>query len=282
MIGQAALDVPAAYLEAAETAGLVHRLGDLPVVAGLHVDALTGENQCLVEYADRALLTDIPGLLDQLFRRFPSCTSTVVRLPADIGPSPYLEPVISYLRFLPDRSRTAATPSGTALRIALDDGSFDEQVRAWLAQALIVAQSDRGNAADVDAVTSAVTGIMSAPARRTWTVHTAGRREPIGHATALIDAFDDVTGTAFVDLVDILIDDPAQVRAATAALVDACAAEAGRLGLPIIGNVCHPSTFEGRDPAAETITKLCRRGWRPVYRYCSAPRPAGARPASRD
>ncbi|GAA1096425.1 hypothetical protein [Kitasatospora arboriphila] len=264
-----------AYLAAAEDAGLLHRLDGLPVVAGPYTDPLTGETQCLVEHADPALLADPGRLLAELFARHPDCTAAVLRTPAGTPADQRLQPLISYLHLTPDAAATAGRAAAPAVRITEDDGQHRDLVRGWLATAVSGAQADLGTEVAEEAVREAVEEILHAPARRTWLAWVDGHDRPIGHATAVTDAYDDAGGTPFVDLVDILIEDPAHIPAAQPALVAVAAAEAARRGLPLVGHVCHHRTGPGLppDPGAAVVSALRRHGWQESYGYRRADRP---------
>ncbi|MGF1431532.1 hypothetical protein [Kitasatospora sp. LaBMicrA B282] len=262
-----AFAVSDAFLAAADEAGLLHRPGGLTLVAGPYQDPLTAEWQCLVEHADPALLADPAGLLATLRELFPDCTSAVVRVPGGLRPE-LLEPQISYLHRPADAPAPPA-PAAPGPEVRESDGSHDHLVRGWLARAIGDAQQDRGEDADPDAVRRAVEEIMAAPGRRTWLVHVDGHPAPAGHATVVTDAFDDVSGADFVDLVDILIDPPAVQRSAQAALVAVCAAVAAERGLPLVGNVCHHGG-PGPEPGAAVVAALRAHGWQPSYQYCRA------------
>ncbi|WP_030269605.1 hypothetical protein [Streptomyces sp. NRRL B-24484] len=286
--GQAAADRAAAgqdlfavrpgYLAAAEDAGLLHRLDGLPVVAGPYTDPLTGEAQCLVEHADPALLADPGRLLAELFARHPDCTAAVLRTPAGTPGDPRLHPLISYLHLTPEAAAgAAARAAAPAVRITEDDGEHRGLVRGWLATAVSGAQADLGAEVAEEAVRAAVEEILRTPARRTWLVWADGHDRPIGHATTVTDAEDDAAGTPFVDLVDILIEEPAHVPAAQPALVAVAAAEAARRGLPLVGHVCHHRTGPGLppDPGTAVVAALRRHGWQESYGYRRADRPQG-------
>ncbi|MCU7822123.1 hypothetical protein [Kitasatospora sp. DSM 101779] len=273
--GQGLFAVGPEYLAAAEDAGLLHRLDGLPVVAGPYTDPLTGEAQCLVEHADPALLADPGRLLAELFERHPDCTAAVLRIPAGTPADPRLQPLISYLHLTPDAAALAAARAAApTVRITEDRGEHRDLVRGWLATAVSGAQADLGTAVAEEAVRAAVEEILHTPARRTWLVRADGHDRPIGHATAVTDAVDDASGTPFVDLVDILIEEPARIPAAQPALVAVAAAEAARHGLPLVGHVCHHRTGPDlpADPGAAVVAALRRQGWQESYAYRRADR----------
>ncbi|MFD9267734.1 hypothetical protein ACFWB1_23225 [Streptomyces goshikiensis] len=275
-----ALTASAEYLAAADEAGLLHRSDGLVYVAGAYREPLTGVEQCLVEHADPRLLRAAPAFLDALFARFPECAEAIVRVAGADDPHPVLTPHLSYLS-LP--AAAAGAPEGapaTGLTVAPDEArAHDAAVHDWLRRAMDTAAAGRGLATLPEAVRAAVDALLDSPGRRTFVVYADGRDQPVGHATLSVDAHDDPSGTDFVDLVDILIDDAALRPAAIAALVRACAQVADGLGLPLLGNVCHGLDEAGRSGAV--VTALEARGWRRTHQYRHAPRPS-AGPSAED
>ncbi|MFD4924157.1 hypothetical protein ACFWNE_23025 [Streptomyces goshikiensis] len=277
----AALSASAEYLAAADEAGLLHRSEGLVYVAGAYREPLTGVEQCLVEHADPQLLRAAPAFLEALFARFPECTEAIVRVPGADDPHPVLTPHLSYLA-LPAAASGSAPEGAPApgLTVAPDEArAHDAAVHDWLRRAMETAAAGRGLSTLPEAVRAAVDDLLDSPGRRTFVVYADGRDQPVGHATLSVDAHDDPSGTDFVDLVDILIDDTALRPAAIAALVRACARVADGLGLPLLGNVCHGLDEAGRSGAV--VTALEARGWRRTHQYRHAPRP-GAGPRAED
>ncbi|WP_042365250.1 hypothetical protein [Streptacidiphilus neutrinimicus] len=270
---ESGFDVDPAYLHAAREAGLAHTLDGRTYVADAYLEPVTGEQQCLVEYAHPALLADPPRLLAAVFSLRPACTSAVVRTMPDTPSHPALGPLTTYLRYAP---AAELPPAADAPPVGWDDGRLhDASVADWLARALTTAARDRGQDAGPAAARDAAARLMADPSRRSCIVRHPHTGVPLGHATVLTDAYDDVSGTAFVELVDILLDGPGRTRAATGTLVHACAGLAAELGLPLLGNVSHPRPDHpgGPDPAARVVAALQAGGWRPTHLYRYAERP---------
>ncbi|MFE2144158.1 hypothetical protein ACFXA3_20880 [Streptomyces sp. NPDC059456] len=281
-----AFDVSDLYLRAADEAGVLGHIDGLPVVADEYREPATGELQCLVEHADPALLARAPRLLDALFRRHPGCTSAVVRIPAHLPAPGALQPLLSYLRHAPQPAAAvpavvpavpaaAPEPADVAAPFGITEASDadDEAVGRWLSRAIRDAAADRGHTETAQGTAESVRRLLEAPGRRSYLVRVPGRPDPIGHATVLTDAYDDVSDSPFVELVDILIDDDALRRAATARLVAACAGTAAAVGAPLIGNVTHPADRAGQERSARVVAALRRRGWTPTHGYAYAARP---------
>ncbi|MEU8587415.1 hypothetical protein AB0C59_10480 [Streptomyces sp. NPDC048664] len=271
--GPGALTARDDYLAAADAAGLLHRSDDgLLFVADAWREPLTGVDQCLVEHADARLLDAAPAFLDVLFARFPQCTEAVVRVPGAQDPHPALAPHLSYLALPPEAAPAPGTARAAGPRVVLDERrEHDDAVRDWLRRAMVTAADGRGLTTLPQAVREAADALLDSPARRTFLVYADGHDRPAGHATLCVDAHDDPSGTDFVDLVDILVDDPALRAAATAALVRASARLADDLALPLLGNVCHGLDEVGRSGAV--VTALEARGWRRTHQYRHAFRP---------
>ncbi|MFF7992021.1 hypothetical protein ACFZDG_19770 [Kitasatospora xanthocidica] len=279
----AAFETADGYLRAADEAGLLSLVDGLPVVAGEYVEPVTGELQCLVEHADPRLIARAPMLLDALFRRHRDCSSAVVRLPGRLPAPAELQPLLTYLEYTPASPPPTEAPASfeTTFEITLETtfeiteaaDDDEEPIARWLARAIHDAAAERGHTGGREGGAQAVRQLLTSPDRRSYLVRVPGTREPVGHATILTDAYDDVSDTPFVELVDILVDDDALRRTATAALVAVCARTAAAHGTPLIGNVAHPLPLDGRDPAAGAVAALRRRGWTPTHRYRYAARP---------
>ncbi|MFG2636842.1 hypothetical protein ACGFX8_23730 [Streptomyces sp. NPDC048362] len=270
------------YLAAADEAGLLHRLDGLVYVAGEYREPLTGVDQCLVEYADPRLLRAAPAFLEALFARFPACAEAIVRVAGADDPHPALTPYLSYLALPVEAVRACDGTRADEPRIVLDEArEHDTAVHDWLCRAMVTAAAGRGLTTRPEAVRAAVDDLVDSPGRRSFVVFAEGHDQPFGHATLCVDAHDDPSGTDFVDLVDILVDDPVLRSTSTAALVRASARLADGLGLPLVGNVCHGLDEAGRSGAVTAALEA--RGWRRTHQYRQAPRrSAGAVRASQD
>ncbi|MBP0451128.1 hypothetical protein J5Y04_16490 [Kitasatospora sp. RG8] len=269
------------YWRAAGEAGLVVDLDGHPCVAGEYQEPLSGEQQCLVEYADPALLTDRAAarrLARLLAEHFPDSRLAVVRTPAELRmPEPW-ERHLSYVQHIGAATSPAdgiAITPADGIAITPADRRDDEQVARWLVQAFHNA-GQHGSVDDAAARRHAQQ-IIAAPDRRSLIARSSGTA--IGHATLLCEAGDDVDGGRFVELLDILIDPPQLRRATTAALVDASRAVADDLGLPLVGNVVHPRNVVHARPAgpdtgrSRVLDSLLTTGWRLRHTYWRMPLP---------
>ncbi|MGW2425841.1 hypothetical protein ACWC0C_42595 [Streptomyces sp. NPDC001709] len=269
----APLTACADYLAAADEAGLLHRTDGLVYVAGPYHEPLTGLDQCLVEHADPRLLRAAPAFLEELFARFPQCTEAIVRVPGADDPHPALTPHLSYLSLPAGAAHAPQDARTPGLRVVADEArEHDRAVHDWLCRAMVTGAAGRGLTTRPQEVRAAADALLDSPGRRTFVVYADGGDHPVGHATLCVDAHDDPSGTDFVDLVDILIDDPVRHPAAIAALVRACALLAEGVGLPLLGNVCHGLDEAGRSGAVATALEA--RGWRRTHQYRHASRPS--------
>ncbi|MFJ9407281.1 hypothetical protein [Streptomyces sp. NPDC101393] len=243
------------YLERARHAGLLDEVLGARYVADLYEDPISARPQILVEYCDRELARNAEALgvlVERLGERHPGAASVLLRAPGDVRLATPWRPRFTYLRHLrPAQAPPVAPASAVAVRPAAPGD--EAAVHGWLVTAFRNAYPGQ----DVAAQHPAIRDVLAAPDRRSFIAHVAG--EPLGHGTVLTDQRDEVTGEAFAELVDILIDDAAYRRAATSALV-AALAHATR-GRPLRGHVVHPSEPEAARGADAVVESLLRANW---------------------
>lgn len=264
-----------AYLAAAGGAGVRHELSGDVFVAGDAADhPLTGSPRCLVEYAADGLLADattVARLLHTLRDLFPEATAAVLRTPGGrTVPTPFT-PMSSYLAWL---AGTAAPPTAGGLDLEVGPAAQADTaaVRGWLAQAAQAGADELGE--PVDGVDEAADEVWTTPGRVSLVARRKARA--IGHAT-MVPAYDEPTGTDYVDLVDILVEPPDPDGEAHAALVAAAIRHAARQDQPLVGHVVHPSANHPEHAkAAIILAKLRRSGWVPAFAYWHAPLPGRA------
>ena len=265
---------PAGYLAAAREAGLVRQVAGRPVVVGVHDDGAGGERQGFIEYCDPALLAgNGEELAAAVLAELPAVDALVLRAPAaaQLGP-----PWLAHLTYV------ALAPAGPD-QLPVDDATVpvrpagvqdDEPILGWLVQAFETYGAEQRHPGDREAVRETAEQVLRAPDRVSYVVLEGDR--PIGHATLLCEAADDVTAREYVELLDILVDaaPPGHGRA-VAALESAARRHAGRLGRTLIGHVVHPADDDAR--ARSILAALQRRGWRVDHRYWRRPQPRGAK-----
>lgn len=269
------------YLLAASGAGLLHTApGGGRYVAGV-LERDGAPPQCLVEYCDAALLGDgAAALLAEVRTRFPLARSLLLRLPADVTlPHPW-RPDITYLRYArpagTGRAGSSGETDGSAGTGGTPPGSLrpavpqdDPLLHAWLRQALERGARDRGEEPSGAALRAGAGELLASPARESWLYLRDGA--PVGHITVRTEETDEVTGEAYVDLVDLLVEPPF-VREATPPLVAAAARRAGELGRPLWGNLIHSAADPGH--SARTLRRLEQTGWQPDHRFWHRALPA--------
>jgi hypothetical protein len=235
-----AQDAPVApsYLAAAEQAGLLETLHGHAYVADTYQEPLLDEQQVLVEYCAPELLLDPSGmdeLTALLLSANPDAAAVVVRTPG-----------------------TVVADVAVGLAVAERD---DRVIAGWLARAFTDGVADQEVVADAETVDAITEHYLHVPDRVSYVATRDGR--PVGHATLLCAAHDNVTARDHIELLDVLADlaEPADRRSVTAALTRAAIAHAERAGSPLIGHVVHPA--RGVAPGrGEAITgALVEQGW---------------------
>ncbi|MEU1946562.1 hypothetical protein ACFW95_10075 [Streptomyces sp. NPDC059474] len=264
--------VSEAFLEASAEAGAVVECGGHRCVAGSYLEPISGEQQCLVEYADPALTTAaaaarLPPLLAELF---PEAEVAVLRTPADVAlPAPWTRYLSYVKRAVPVPRSAPDTAGGDGMTVTEPAEGDRERVTRWLEAAFLTAGDSQGGDCDAEAAAAQARAVLETPGSRFLIARSAGTA--VGHATLLCDAYDEVSGEPYVELVDILIDPPHDVRTATAALVTAAGQLADGLGLPLIGHVVHPRHPDRRAEGQRVLDSLLRKGWEMHSGYWWAP-----------
>lgn len=254
----------AAYLEAATSVGLLAELDGVPYVAGEYVDPVSRRRRVLVEYCDGGLV-DTGAARDRLraalAEAFPGNDSALVRVdattPDDLLAGSGWTRELVYVGY----EGPVEPPTADVRLERQEDRAF---VRDWLERAFTLAQHQLGSPGDGAAEAAAAT--MAHPARRTYVVGPSPEADPIGHATLLTDAVDEVRGVGFVELLDALVEPEHDVRALVSALVAVCAAYARQEGRPLVGHVV--ATPEAGD---RVLGSLLRRGWRTWHSFYRCP-----------
>lgn len=253
----------AEYLDAARESGLLHGEPGRQFVADAYTEPLTGRRQVLVEHADVAVVRDERRLVDTLRRMHPDATGVVLRVePAMELPAPW-QKQITYVGL--DR----ADEVDADLPITVAEPEHDRLVRDWLVTAFRTAGGEIDHAVDPLVAAEAADDVLAQPGRVSFLVWHNG--DPVGHATLLCDARDEVTGVDFVELLDSLVEPVIDVRRATSALSAVAARHAGGLGLPLHGNVVHPADDALTGKGERILAALSRHGWRPLHRFWFAP-----------
>jgi hypothetical protein len=262
-----------AYLDAARRAGALTRVAGAPCVMGETTDSLNGERSCLVEYADPRALAR-PGWAAELLARAvelcPGTHGVIMRTPPGVElPAPWTRH-LTYLRHDgPPQPPRLGPDAGGGIPVAVATSEQIPRVRDWLADAFQTGARDQGLHVERDTAVEHADRLLAVPGRHSLVASSAGR--PVAHAT-MLPFTDDVTGTDYTELFDVLVSPSADVRTTTAALVDACLAHTARAGLPLLGNVIHQRTRTAEtDTGNRVVSSLLRKGWRVDHSYWRAP-----------
>ncbi|MER6469724.1 hypothetical protein [Streptomyces collinus] len=252
------------YLTAARDAGLLRTVSGLPYVAGVSTDPLANARRLLVEYADPELLSPPDGpepLWRALLAGHPEASGLVVRAGADVLlPEPW-QRELTYVRLAAD----VDVPAGSAGHPVTEAAEEYRPLLAdWLMHAVRHAAREQGRPAEPGAAAAEAEALLDTPSRRSLLLWERG--VPVGHATVICQAWDEISAEPHAELVDVLVEPGADGPAARAALVAAAAELARAAGLPLIGHVVH-----GSDGNGDRVTaSLCARGWTVDHRYWTA------------
>ncbi|CAM5603424.1 MULTISPECIES: GNAT family N-acetyltransferase [Streptomyces] len=261
-----------AYFDAARDAGALTRVAGARCVMGAATDSLNGEHSCLVEYADPQALARsgwAAELLAHAMRVHPTVHGVLLRTEPGVElPAPWTRH-LTYLRHdgPPEDHRTDPDAGDVTIAAATTDQTA--LVLGWLADAFQAGARDQGIDVGRDTAHDHASQLLAVPGRHSLVAATAG--QPVGHAT-MLPFTDDVTGTEYTELFDVLVRPTADVRTITAALVDACLAHVARTGLPLLGNVIHQRVTAGAsDRGDRVVASLLKKGWRTEHCYWRAP-----------
>ncbi|MFF4043065.1 hypothetical protein [Streptomyces sp. NPDC001816] len=252
------------YLEAARDAGLLRTVSGLPFVAGDSTDPLSDARRLLVEYADPGLVSDsetAPSLWRALLAGHPDTSVVVVRTGAQVRlPRPWHRE-LTYVRLAADADVPVA-PAGP--RVTPAEEEHRPLLANWLARAILHAAREQGRPADPGAATAEADALLDTPSRHSLLVWEHG--VPVGHATVIGRAWDEISARSHMELVDVLVEPDADAPAGRAALVAAVAYLARAARTPLIGHVVH-----GPDGNGDRVTEsLCAQGWTVDHRYWTA------------
>ncbi|MEE1772473.1 hypothetical protein PUR34_31010 [Streptomyces sp. JV185] len=267
------------YLEMAGQADVLRDFEGSRFVADEQTDPVSGERRLLVTYCQAALATNadwwaaLPRIAADLVD---APDAILVRLHHTDGapPRPWIRHT-SYLRHAggppvatPATSATSATSDMITVRRAVPGD--EAALRRWVGQALVngAAHGPAGTLGDTAEIAA---GLLALPGRQSFVAERG--TTAIGHATLLCAERDEVTGEAYVELFDVLVEADDEVRrAATDALTRACIRQATKAGAPLIGDVVHSVTDGGNGHGDRIVAKLITQGWSPDhalwYRQC--------------
>jgi hypothetical protein len=252
----------ARYLEEADAAGLLDVLAGHSWVAGPYTDPVTGQPQCYVEYCAPALWADpaaLGQLSDRLARRYPDAEVLVLRVPGTGEPGPPWTVSVTYVRH-----RGQPVPDLLA-GVTVAGPEHDPLIVEWLVRAGRNGYAARSASVRDHELYAWAEEVVAAPHRRSYLALADGA--PVGHVTLLPDCEDEVTGDAYIDFVDLLVE-PGTSPTARDALVAAAAGFAADRDLPLLGNVVHQPHHPTQ--AERVLTALLASGWSVDHQLWSA------------
>ncbi|PRY40492.1 GNAT family N-acetyltransferase [Umezawaea tangerina] len=272
-----AVDVVASsYLDAAAAADALHGTAGSCWVGGEYADPSNDHVSYLVQYCSPGLVRDAVftrELLHVLSTEAPKARDVLLRLPAGVSPGDAWRTRTTYVR----HDGSPSTPDTAGFTV--DHARVDDEgaVLGWLTDAIAEGASSWGMPGRTDAQEKAARLVLDAPGRVTFVAR--DENGPVGHATILTEEWDEVVGEAFVELFDVLVvPGHRRHRQAVRLLSGRAVDHARERGLPLIGNVVHPSGVDGPGHAERILASLARGGWRPdhVLWSCDVDRLAGS------
>ncbi|GAB3898588.1 hypothetical protein GCM10029964_083250 [Kibdelosporangium lantanae] len=241
------------YLRSAEQAGLVAEVAGHQYVAGEYTDPVTGTRTCLVEYCDSAGVRG-EALWHHVLERFPTVEAVFLRTPPARPLSPPWRVHSTYLRW------HGAGPPLPESSVTLRDAGPDDRAAIvdWLVRALVDGAAHNGRPAVTADARAVAMNVLHAPGTRSFVA--CRDHAVIGHATVLSDSYDDLTGTAFVELLDVFVDPDPDAREVRHALAAMGMRHARGLGRPLIGHVVHKASSANTE-APRIVESLEAQGW---------------------
>ncbi|WP_128378870.1 hypothetical protein [Streptomyces cavernae] len=265
------------YLAAAREAGTLVRVGDRDCVMGVSTDDLTGELSCLIQYAapppaGHDWAEQAARLSGHVAASLPDVTGVFLRTPPEAQlPAPW-ERRLTYVHHdgSPDVYRHAPS-SGDPFTVRTAEAGHTPAVNRWLTEALEIAAREQGHPVRHEAAMQQAALVLEKPGRTSF-IATVGD-EPLGHATTL-PFTDEVTGIAYLELVDVLVAASPKAPAMTEALVRTCLDQAATAALPLLGHVVHHTAASDRDAhGRRVLASLLRKGWRTNHVFWHTPVP---------
>lgn len=241
------------------------------IVAGEYYEPLRREECVLVEYASAEVL-DAPDAATQLVawarRTAPQATRLIVRVSPLGFELPGFDDHLYYMT-LERNPRTTEDTSDISVR---SSGPADKEVVGhWLVQAFDDALGMRQEEASEGAAAAQSDAVLDSPEARSFVAGHNG--EDIGHVTLLLDQVDDLTGVAYVELLDVLVERQHPRRhAAEAALVQRSWEVAQAEGKPLVGHiVVREKAGQGAGYEHDILNRLHPRGWVYAHKFMITP-----------
>lgn len=258
------------YLAACRDADMVVRIGEVECVLGRTEDALVGRDFCLVEYADPAPVSQeaADALRAYAFLTCPGVHGVLLRTGPDARLGPPWAEYLTYVRHHGALGGIGENNSEGAVVVPAGP-EHSEQVRGWITDAFAAGAAEQGVSVRREDAQAQADEVLAVSGRLTL-VAIVEHGVAAGHVT-LRPFTDEVTGTEYLELFDLLVPVPFKTRTLTGLLTDAALAQGARAGLPLLGHVVHRTGVSGPDHGAHVVASLHRRGWRTDHVYWHAP-----------
>jgi hypothetical protein len=247
------------YITSAAEAGLLHYYAGSAYVADRWSDPISGDECCFVEYCDHRLVEDpaaLRGLTASLTRQFPGAASIIVRLYSARSMPRRWQRSVTYVRHSFKSTKLSGDPS-----VAIEEAGehYADAILEWLVRALSCGYQEQGRNVSAKQVRAAAEAVTAAPDRRSYI--SVVNDTAVGHLTVLTDAFDDMAGKQFMDLIDMLVEPGVHATAARAALVAVAADHAAQAQKALIGNVTHGTGVSSAARSQHVLKSLLENGW---------------------
>lgn len=264
--------VGAGYLDEAARAGMLYRLGDAVYVCGDTRDPLTDERILFTEYVAPGLIAPPywPSLCEELRRHAAASRADeiLVRVPGASPPPAGTRHRTHFLSLRDAPARTVGRPIGVRVYDATA-AAERAQVLTWLTAAHLRGYRDRGHDLEERTVREALTArygdaVMLVAAEPDGAL--------VGHSTLVPDEVDEITGTGYVELVDVLVAAGHPTRGVQEELVAAAFERAAGRQRPLVGNIaCTADTGDPEPRCARIAQYLHSTGWRTEYDLLQLP-----------
>lgn len=252
------------YLAEADEAGLLRTIGGHAYVAGPYTNPSTGVAHVLVEYCAPEIVREpakLAALTEQLELSFGIDQPIVLRVDGAVElPEPWRQN-LTYVRYV---APEPPAHDGADCVIAPAAAEHLPQVTEWLVRALADAVEDARAEADLEGLRTLAKSIVEMPGRVSYVAVRDG--VAVGHLTLNEDAWDDVRGASFVELLDSLVEEVPGKRQVLDALTAAAVGHAAGRG-PLVGHVVHGKGELVEKNAQRVVESLLRKGWVVDHRY---------------
>jgi len=235
--------------------------GSIRLIAGEYFEPLEGINCCVIEQVEFEV--DSQQVANELrswvSSQFPEARRLMLRSSDLDLELPGFVDHVYYIRL----AREPEPGASSELMVRPAQGEDTTLIQSWLVRAFDDALGVTGGSPDRDAAQAQASLITQDPSTRSLVVCDASHA--FGHVTLLPHAEDDLTGSTFVELLDLLVEPTdSRRREAERLLVHAASQIAKELDRPLVGHiVCLPDCAGSR----RLLSRLESAGWAFTYKY---------------